>query len=211
MFTLRSLAAAALLVLPLGGCMDPTSMASTDTQFVGGSADSIVVIGMRSTMPILKPTERYYPDFRMWWNSLPEPGMRAGTPHKVIIGTDEHNETFGDRHAGEISIHVVRVPPGTYYLHGIKSEIAESFYRLQPVSGPGTPFFTVKAGEVRYIGDMHCDVISQPARCDKLTRSDRLAFTMLQQYPGIRVKPQFRAPAYLPGGEDPARVMAVSD
>jgi hypothetical protein len=210
MFTLRSLAASVLLTLSLGGCVAPTSVISTDEQFVDGSSDAILLIGMRSAVPVIKPGERYFPDFRMLWQSASSQGIR---PHKVLIDTEEQSETFGDRHAGEISIHVVRVPAGTYYLHGIKSEFAESFYPLQPppMGGAGALFFAVKPGEVRYIGDLHCDVISRPARCTKLTRSDTLAFGTLAQYPGIRVRPVFRAPAYLPGGEDPARVMTVSE
>jgi len=210
MIALRSLAAAALLALSLGGCTVPTSVISTDEQFVDGSSDAILLIGMRSSVPVIKPSDRYFPDFIMWWQSASPQG---GRPHKVIVATEEQSEAFGERHAGDISIHVVRVPPGTYYLHGIKSEFAESFYPLQPPpsGGPGAFFFAVKPGEVRYIGDMHCDVVSRPARCTKLTRSDTLAFGTLAQYPGIRVRPVFRAPAYLPGGDAPPRVMAVSE
>lgn len=211
MIALRTLAASVLLALALGGCMAPTSVISTDEQFVEGSSDAILLIGMRSAVPVIKPGDRYFPDFIMWWQSASAQGMR---PHKVIVATEEQSEAFGDRHAGDISIHVVRVPAGTYYLHGIKSEFGESFYPLQPPQSgtmPGAFFFAVKPSEVRYIGDLHCDVISRPARCIKLTRSDTLAFGTLAQYPGIRVRPNFRAPAYLPGGDQPAKVMAVTE
>lgn len=208
---MRNIILAASQVAFLAGCMPTTSVAPTDTQFVAGSPDAIVLVGLRSTVPVVTPHERYYPDFRMSWELLPHPGLRPDAPRLLVVDTAERAEMFDDRTPADISIHVVRVAAGTYYLRGIATEVAESRYMLQPAGAPGAPFFAVKPGEVRYIGDLHCDVVSRPARCNRLTRSDSLAYGMLAEYPGIRVKPHFRAPAYSPAADEPARAMPVSE
>lgn len=207
----RKFVAALLLATFTAGCTS-TSVAPTDTQFVDGSPDAIVLIGLRSTMPVVTSSGGNYPHFQMAWELLPAPGMRRAEPYFLQVDSAAHDNLFGDsKLASAISLHVVRVPAGTYYLRMVKTESAESRYALQPAAAmPGAPFFSVKPGEVRYIGDFHCDVISRPARCNTLTRTDPLAFAALSHYPGIRVKPQFRAPAYLPGGDEPAKVIPVA-
>lgn len=207
----RKFAAALLLTVFAAGCTS-TSVAPTDTQFVDGSPDAIVLVGMRSTMPIITNSGSGYPHFQMAWELLPAPGARRSEPYFLRVDSSDHDEMFGDsKPPSNISLHVVRVPAGTYYLRMVTTDAFESRYALQPAATmPGAPFFSVKPGEVRYIGDFHCDVISRPARCNTLTRNDPLAYAALSQYPGIRVRPQFRAPAYLPGGEEPAKVIPVA-
>jgi hypothetical protein len=207
----RILTTAAMLALTLAGCGSRTSVAPADTQFVAGSPDAIVLIGLRSTTPIVTKGSRSYPDFRMIWELLPSPALKRDTPRLLMVDTAEKNELFGERSAADISMHVARVPAGTYYLRAIVSGSSESRYLLQPMGSPGAPFFTVKPGEVRYIGDLHCDVLSRPARCDRLTRSDTLAYGALAEYPGIRIKPHFRPPAYNLATDEPAKAIAVSE
>lgn len=207
----RTFAATALLAMLLVGCAQ-SRVASTETQFVEGSPDAIVVIGLKSVVPIITPGSRSYPDFRMTWNLLPgtQPG-RSAPSRALIVESADRTGIFEDTPPGELALYVIRVPAGTYYLRQITTAVAQSHYTLMPMGAPGAPFFTVKPGEVRYIGDLHCDVIARPARCTTLTRSDAVAHAVLGQYPGIRVKPHFRAPAYSPAADEPARVITVSE
>lgn len=207
----RTLAATGLLAMLLVGCAQ-SWVASPETQFVEGSPDAIVVIGLKSIVPIITPGSRSYPDFQMAWDLLPaQQPSRPTVPRPLIVDSADRTGIFEDKPPGELALYVIRVPAGTYYLRQITTAVAQSRYTLLPMGAPGAPFFTVKPGEVRYIGDLHCDVIARPARCTTLTRSDALAHAVLGQYPGIRVKPHFRAPAYSPAADEPARVMAVSE
>lgn len=184
----------------------------SDAAFATDAADAIVILGIKSAVPNVGLLGPSHEKFRLTWVKL-----KQGNPQPEIPGffSVTNAERFMGVQAGgadDMKWHIVRVPPGTYGAYEISSHATNHvrITRLAP-NGINMPFFTVKPGEVRYIGDLHWDVKSYPAKFVMLTRNDGAAKQILAEYPGIIVKPHFRPPAIVAKAGEPALFLAVAE
>jgi hypothetical protein len=201
------------LALLLGACSTPNPHAPSElTAFTRNSAEGIVIVGVRSAVPYGTVLGiPVYQRVKLTWAATQPDGTPVARATPVEVGTKvaPYGLPGGDA-PQDMRWHVLRLPPGTYKITKIQGITDRAGFTTNASPLEYTPFFTVKAGEVRYIGDLHCDVKSFPAKILKLTREDAMARKALAEYP-IHVPPYFRAPAYLPAGQTVAVMMKVSD
>lgn len=200
-----------LLSLMLMACarQAPPGEVQRNTVFTRNATDSVVILGTTTGFEengLFKPVRR---SFGLRWETGEAPaGKKPVGPHFVTDNT-------GPSLLGEFSTtstadgrwQLVRIPSGTYFLRLVTQKlISHTPYGpirydtvLKRYTGQvGVLFFTVRPGEVRYIGDLHFDTREEVAHFVKLTRNDAKAFTTLAEYPGIQVRPYFRPPAIKP-------------
>jgi|GEM_PF-6122395 len=211
-----------LIAIVVSGCAarDPNKVAA-DTQFTKGARDSILVLGVKSTEPetVLGIKAGYVPLVLVWGRV--DPATKAASQSNVFkINTTQTLLGIEGGGTGETTYHVLRIPPGTYALSQIHTIVAG--YNIiighhtkigtsthMTLAG-GAPFFSIKPGEVRYLGDLHVDASKAPAKLVRLARNDQPAKAELARYPGIQVRPFFQAPSVLPESGEPATAMPVS-
>lgn len=173
--------------------------ADSHTRFDKAAPDAIVVIGLQSTDRYkLFGTEGAHPAITLHWGRI-DPGYT--TPARGQSFSIDTSDTFLGmvvNNRDHMSMHVVRVPAGTYALRSISTNMANYGNTTVFPLKEGAPFFSVKPGEVRYIGDLHVNAIAFPAKIVRITRSDLLAKAELYKSPGIHVRPFFQGPAYYP-------------
>lgn len=208
-----SLPLVALTTMLVGACATtPSHYATGKTQFGANAPDAIVVIGVKSAAPTQTWLGDYHRAFKMTWTRTARSiAQYPGAAEFVIDNADRQLFIFRDSFQEDMTWHVVRVPAGTYMLREIYTNVGKDHFTTQQSENINTPFFSLNPGEVRYIGDLHCNVASFPAKCGKLTRNDEPAKAALAKLPGITVKPFFREPAYIPAAGQSARLMPVSD
>lgn len=205
--------AALTAFLLLGACSTPNPHAPSElTAFTRSSTEGIVIMGVRSAVPydtlLGVPV---YQRVKLTWVATQPDGTPAPRAVPVEVGTRVVPWGMpGSDWPQDMRWHVLRLPPGTYKMTKMQGLTDRAGFTTNAASMQNSPFFTVKAGEVRYIGDLHCDVKSFPAKILKLTRDDAMARKALAEYP-IHVPPYFRPPAYLPSGQTAAIMMKVGD
>jgi hypothetical protein len=214
--------AVALTAITVSGCgsRDPNQV-GRDTLFTKDTRDSIMVLGVKSTEPdtVLGIKAGYWPLILVWGRV--DPATRAVSQSNVFkISTAQTLLGMNNGGTGETTYHVLRIPPGTYALSqihtvvtgyniliGVHEKIGTSTHMTL---ADGAPFFSIRPGEVRYLGDLHVDASKAPAKLVKLMRNDQPAKAELARYPGIHVRPFFQAPAVLPPSGEAAVAMTVS-
>lgn len=202
-----------LAALLLGACSTSNPYEpSPALPFTTQSPDAIVIMGVRSAVShdSFLGMEAYR-EVEITWTSVPVRGSNVRQTTFTVGTKDIPWGLPGGGLPDEMRWRVLRIPPGTYTISKIQGSLSNANYRTHTTGALGVPFFAIKAGEVRYIGDLHFDVKSFPAKIARLTRDDAMAKKALAAYPGIQVAPHFRAPAYFPRGRLPAVVMSVSE
>jgi hypothetical protein len=187
----------------------PPGEVSRSTIFTKGSTDSIVILGTVSGIEekgLSKPVRR---SFGLLWEQGESP------PGKAPTGPQFVTDNTGSSLLGEFSTtstadgrwQLLRIPAGTYFLRLVTKKFI-SYTPYGPIrydtvlkrypGHVGVLYFTVRPGEVRYLGDLHFDVRDEAADFLRLARSDDKALAKLAEYPGIQVRPYFRPPAIKP-------------
>lgn len=209
---LAAIAAMLLIAVVFSGCSSYTRPVDETTQFSKDAPDAIVIIGLQSTTPqTVFGFEGAHPPITLQWGRV---AKGFTTPTKGEAFTIDNITTLLGMHMGtesNMSIHVMRIPAGTYMLRYISTYSGGGtvFYNYHTrLNLPEeAPFFTIKPGDVRYLGDFHVNAISRPAKIERVTRNDLLAKAELYKSPGIRVRPFFQEPSYYSKG-DTTRALA---
>jgi hypothetical protein len=179
-----------------------------DVTFTANAADAIVVIGMKS----VAPTPGLFEDtVRLTWGKLKQGDPQPDVPGFFSITNAKRFMGVGTGTSSDVKWHLVRVPPGSYGLYEVSAQSGNHTRITRFSNGISVPFFTVKPGEVRYIGDLHWDIKSYPAKFVMLTRNDGAAKQILAEHPGIIVKPHFRPPAIVAKAGEPAQFLVVAE
>lgn len=205
------IAAAGLAMLVTACAHNPA--VRPETKFNAASPDSIVIIGLRSARPgmpqmIFSGGPNEYREVMTLWERTDSPSGQPGANEKIAAWTDraEYKVKDSPQHTALV---IQRVPAGTYMLREIHTfRGMESLTTLVAVHAPKLQF-TVKPGEALYIGDLHFDVVSFPAKLEKLSRNDRMVETAMTAYPGVTVPVSFRPPGILHVGQSTARPLPV--
>lgn len=214
--------AVTLIAIVISGCgsRDPTRV-DLSTQFTKGMGDSIVVLGVKSTEPeTVLGIKAGYPPLVLVWGRVDQASRAVSQSDVFKINTTQSLLGMEGGGTGETTYHVLRIPPGTYALSQVHTivtgyNIIIGHHRKIGTSthmtlADGAPFFSVRPGEVRYLGDLHMDASKSPTKLVRLTRNDQPAKAELARYPGIQVRPFFQPPAVLPDTGEPAVAMTVS-
>lgn len=201
---IKKLAAATtflLIAVVFGGCGSSYGeKADRHTQFAKSAPDAIVIIGLQSAKRYdsFLGIEGGHPPITLYWGRL-EPGYETATRgQKFSVDTIKRLLGLHSSAAQDMTMHVMRIPAGTYMLTGIGTAFVNRFYTTVTPLKSGSMYFTVRPGDVRYIGDLHIDAVSFPAKIVMLTRTDLLAKAELYKSPGIHVRPFFQEPTYYP-------------
>ncbi|WP_341899388.1 hypothetical protein [Ferrovibrio terrae] len=210
---ISSLLLVLLVTLLAGACSTKSSSdAPKDIRFNADSPGAILVIGMKSATPIESWLGSQYRAFTMTWTRSKASVVQYPGPTGFVVDNAGRDMLiFKSSLQEEMTWHVLRVPAGTYMLRQIHTSMANHHQTTQLSGTINAPFFALKPGEVRYIGDLHVNVADFPAKIIKLTRNDEPAKAALAKLPGITVKPFFRQPAYFAEAGQPARLMPVSE
>jgi hypothetical protein len=124
----------------LSGCVDQTI--HPETKFSPNSPDSLVVMGVRTSVP-----NRWIHRIQ-WWRIDPKTGSFAEDFDPVSLGW-EPTDYFTDR--SKTRYMIFRVPAGKYGLESFTSDAKFSINHMQ--LRPDTLAFDVEAAEIAYIGE----------------------------------------------------------
>lgn len=176
--------------------------------FSADAPDAIVIIGIKSAV---QTRHLFQSTVRLSWVKLKQGNPQPDVPGFFSVTNAEKFMGVGTGTASDVKWHLVRVPPGSYGLYEISAKSGNDTRITRLPGGINMPFFTVKPGEVRYIGDLHWDIVSYPAKFIMLTRNDAAARQLLAEHPGITIKPHFRPPAIVAAAGEKAAFMVVSE
>lgn len=182
-----------------------------DAVFDAASPDAIVVMGVKSALPDVGPLGSSHRVVSIIWGRLNNDAPPSDAPGAFLVTTTQRSLGVLTSAADDMTWHVVRVAPGTYGVYEVAGHRGHDSQITRTGTGINMPFFTVKPGEVRYIGDLHWDVKNFPARFVKLTRNDVEAKALLARYSGITVAPYFRPPAIIARAGKPAIFLTVAE
>jgi hypothetical protein len=180
---LFSRAAAILALVTLAGCAGgPRHQVTPQTSFDAGSADGLVVIGMKGTGPRITNAiglEAAYPGFSLTWvrteqNADGMWGAFVTVPRLANIGNIR-----------DVNYTAYTVPPARYFLNSITVvQTSGNVITTRRITLRRNPAlgFEVKAGEIAYIGDFAIDAIGAPPQIEPIGHNDQAAAAAVKLY-----------------------------
>lgn len=195
------------LALLVTACATSTTV-QPDTRFTADSSDSIVVIGLSSARPgqppsLLSDGTRDYRKVYIYWekSDAPQQGFATMTDRATYSSKDSPQHAVWDVHL---------IQPGTYTIRSIFTHAGIQALTTKFTAQSDSLEFTIRPGELLYIGDLHVDVVNFPATLEKLTRNDAQARKALEAYPGVVAPLTFRPPVIRTSARPIARPIPVS-